>query len=283
MTEYDDNIVPDTEEDEDFEYGDYDLFKDPSEVAIVEPQDALPYHDVDEQDGEGGFEAPESQARGFTSVVGRTPEQAVDMANNWRIRKLFFGVGQCLRTIRQTYNVPSKYGTATLSWEAADHKHFASRGTDVPRGAPVWWTGGSSGAGHIAISCGGGVCISTDWAEPGRLAYARIDDITSLWNLNFKGYTREVNDIVVWRPTPPTLTVSLKNLKPGKRNNDVVQLKRKLKAKGYTGFLVNSNKYGSGIKKAYAKYQRRLGYNGAAADGIPGRTSLRKLGFKVKA
>lgn len=263
---------------EEFVYADYDLKED---VEVVEPADALPYHDVAVQDT---LDDEDDKRLGFTSVVGRTPEQAVDMANSWRIRKLFFGVGQCLRTIRQTYNVSSKYPTAASSWSAADHKHFASSGRDVPRGAPVWWTGGSSGAGHIAISCGGGVCITTDWKEPGRLAYARIDDITSLWNLNFKGWTREVNDVVVWMPPKQNdrPTVHLHNLRPGKRHDDVLKIKKRLAEKGYKGFLKSSNKYGKGIQKAYATYQRRLGYSGADANGIPGRVSLRKLGFRVQ-
>jgi murein L,D-transpeptidase YcbB/YkuD len=73
----------------------------------------------------------------------------------------------------------------------------------------------------------------------------------------------------------------LSNLRPGKRNADVLELKKRLKEKGYSGFLVKSNKYGSGIKRAYAKYQHRLGYSGAAADGVPGELTLKKLGFRV--
>lgn len=38
--------------------------------------------------------------------------------------------------------------------------------------------------------------------------------------------------------------------------------------------------YGSSTKDAYAKWQRRLGYSGTAADGVPGMTSLKKLGAR---
>lgn len=271
-----------TEETEtEFEYGDYDL---PEDVTPVPASEALPYYDTEQQDNL----EPEAKIDGvaaFTSVVGVTPEQAVDTANRWRKERLYFGVGQCLRTVRQFYKVPSKYWSAAASWQAADHKHYTNDGRDCPRGTPVWWTGGSRGAGHVAISCGGGVCITTDWKEPGRLSYARIDDITSQWGLDFKGYTREVNDVVVWRPKPPRLpgdVVRLSNLKRGKRNDDVLKVKKRLRQKGYRGFLVTSRKYGGGIQKAYAKYQRRLGYSGSDANGIPGTTSLKKLGFVVK-
>jgi hypothetical protein len=38
--------------------------------------------------------------------------------------------------------------------------------------------------------------------------------------------------------------------------------------------------FGSSTVDAYARWQRRLGYSGSAADGIPGMTSLKKLGDK---
>lgn len=38
--------------------------------------------------------------------------------------------------------------------------------------------------------------------------------------------------------------------------------------------------YGTATRTAYATWQRRLGYSGTAADGIPGKTSLAKLGAK---
>lgn len=258
---------------EDFEYGEYDLEQD---VTPVEKQDALPYPAVSSHDSEYG------KPLGFTSAAGVTPSQAIARARAGVLNNTFWGVGQCLRTVRGYYGVDSKYETAAESWEAAEHKHYAKSGTDVPRGAPVWWTGGSDGAGHVAISIGGGLCISTDWKEQGRSAYARIDDITELWGLDFKGWTREVNDVVVWRPSQPVGTVALANLKPGKRNKDVLALKKRMKEKGYGGFIVSSEKYGGGIQRAYKKYQNRLGFTGPNADGIPGVLSLKKLGFRVK-
>ena len=44
--------------------------------------------------------------------------------------------------------------------------------------------------------------------------------------------------------------------------------------------------YGTTTLKAYSAWQRKLGYSGGAADGIPGMTSLtalgKKYGFSVK-
>ncbi|MFG2269147.1 N-acetylmuramoyl-L-alanine amidase [Streptomyces chartreusis] len=47
------------------------------------------------------------------------------------------------------------------------------------------------------------------------------------------------------------------------------------------GFLAkpySDGHFGSATVDAYAKWQRKLGYSGTAADGIPGMTSLKKLG-----
>ena len=49
-----------------------------------------------------------------------------------------------------------------------------------------------------------------------------------------------------------------------------------LLSKTYAG----DGSFGTKTVAAYAKWQHRLGYSGTAADGIPGSTSLRKLGAK---
>ena len=220
----------------------------------------------------------------FTSSVGVKPKEAIATARDWSRSRKWVGVGLCLATVRQYYGVGPGVPTAAASWAMSDHKRQVKSGTDCPRGVPVYWTGGSHGAGHIAISIGGGLCYSTDWKEAGRIDIARIDEITSRWGLDFKGFTWEVNGVQVWKPAPPKATVALENLKPGKSNADVLKVKKALKKKGYGKFILNvkSKKYGRGAKIAYAKYQQRLGFNGKAADGVPGRLSLEKLGFRVK-
>lgn len=262
---------PDVDVNADFEYGDYDLLED---VTPVPASEALDYPDVDQHD-------TEQKAVSFVDAAGISPAEAIATARSWSLSRKFVGVGQCLATVRQYYGVAAGFPTAAASYSAADHKYHVPSGVDVPRGAPVWWTGGSHGAGHIAISVGGGICLSTDWKEQGRIDYARIDEITSRWGLHFEGYTQEVNAVVVWKPVTGLAPISLKNLKYGARNNDVLRLKKRLHEKGYRGFILHSPKFGRGTKRAYALFQKRLGFTGHDADGIPGRTSLAKLGFKV--
>lgn len=261
---------------EEFDYGDYDLEEDVSPVPLTQ---ALPYPDVEKNDLPLASEF--SQRLGFTSVVGVKPGEAIATARSWSKSRKFVGVGMCLATVRQYYGVPAGVATAADSWQMSEHKRQVANGLACPRGTPVYWTGGSKGAGHIAISIGGGLCYSTDWKEAGKIDIARIDEITTLWGLDFKGYTFEVNGVQVWKPAPPEPTVHLHNLQPGDRNDDVLKVKKALHDKGYRGFFVNSKRFGVGTKRAYAKFQSRLGYNGKDANGIPGRLSLRRLGFKV--
>ncbi|GAA2192688.1 N-acetylmuramoyl-L-alanine amidase [Streptomyces bangladeshensis] len=49
---------------------------------------------------------------------------------------------------------------------------------------------------------------------------------------------------------------------------------------GYLAKAYSDGHYGTATIQAYAKWQRHLGYTGADADGIPGRTSLTRLGDK---
>lgn len=61
---------------------------------------------------------------------------------------------------------------------------------------------------------------------------------------------------------------------------EVLVVERALKAEGYLPAAYVDGSFGSLTKDAYAKWQRHLGYSGTAADGIPGMTSLKKLGAK---
>jgi hypothetical protein len=81
---------------------------------------------------------------------------------------------------------------------------------------------------------------------------------------------------------PSVQTVSLKNLKPGKSNHDVLQVKRRLDKRGF-GKSNETTEFGEGMRNAYRDWQRHLGYRNGDADGIPGKESLQKLGFKVVA
>ncbi|MGH3647493.1 MAG: peptidoglycan-binding protein [Micromonosporaceae bacterium] len=66
-------------------------------------------------------------------------------------------------------------------------------------------------------------------------------------------------------------------LTPGAKDY-VIRVERALNAKGLLARRYVDGHYGSSTVSAYAAWQRRLGYSGIGANGIPGRTSLKKLG-----
>ncbi len=81
---------------------------------------------------------------------------------------------------------------------------------------------------------------------------------------------------------PSVKTVRLSRLGQGKNNLDVKRVKHRLRKKGFYKGAINK-RWTKEVTKAYAEYQRSLGYKGDNADGVPGKTSLQKLGFNVVA
>lgn len=75
--------------------------------------------------------------------------------------------------------------------------------------------------------------------------------------------------------------VSLSKVKPGKRNRHIRRVQRRLNRRlgGYN--LPITGYYGAKTRESYKRWQQKLGYSGRAADGVAGRRSLEKLGFKV--
>ncbi|MEH3053358.1 MAG: hypothetical protein PGN13_05020 [Patulibacter minatonensis] len=61
---------------------------------------------------------------------------------------------------------------------------------------------------------------------------------------------------------------------------DVQVVEAALFYEGLLGYGYVDGSYGTKTISAYGSWQRSLGYTGADADGIPGLTSLRKLGNK---
>lgn len=89
-------------------------------------------------------------------------------------------------------------------------------------------------------------------------------------------------------PTPPTPpkpkpepkpVVRLLDVQPRKKNESVGLVQEALYKEVGLAKQV-SPLFNAATKAAYAKWQKKLGYTGADADGIPGAESLRKLGRK---
>lgn len=111
--------------------------------------------------------------------------------------------GYCLIFAHDAFGVGAKYPSATSAWEHAVHKHPETDPTKIPRGVPVFWTGGSHGYGHVAVSRGGGSCWTTDLIRPGKVDVARIADVHARWGLTLVGWTEDINGVRVYTPPKP--------------------------------------------------------------------------------
>lgn len=96
--------------------------------------------------------------------------------------------------------------------------------------------------------------------------------------IDMNQFRREVQKAINAGPT--VKTVNLKRLKPGKRNAQVVWLKRRLKRRGYYKAGNMTNYYGKGVIVAVKRMQSDLGVTNP--DGVPGKRLLNKLGFRVR-
>lgn len=110
----------------------------------------------------------------------------------------------CLQFVRMAFDLPAVYPDAGTAWDRARYKHRTTDANTIPRGVPVFWeTPGV--ADHVALSLGGGLCLSNDVRRPGRIDVVRIDAIREAWGAQLLGWTEDLNGQRVWqnKPAPP--------------------------------------------------------------------------------
>lgn len=99
--------------------------------------------------------------------------------------------GYCLKYSRTAYGIPSQHSDAADAWHAAYGRHPGD--TTPPVGAPVFWTGGSSGHGHIAVYAGDGRIYTTDLPTYGRIGVDDLDAPRTRWGLTYAGWAEGFN------------------------------------------------------------------------------------------
>jgi hypothetical protein len=99
--------------------------------------------------------------------------------------------GACLSVTRQAAGTPKVYDDATEAWVNAVHRHDWA--DEPPRGAIVYWTGGSHGHGHVVRSLGQGMCLSNDLVRKGRIDIVEITDLNRFWRLPKAGWANDIN------------------------------------------------------------------------------------------
>lgn len=103
--------------------------------------------------------------------------------------------GYCLKWVHNRAGIPAKYLSASEAWRHAAHKHRGDR--TPPVGAAVYWTGGSHGFGHIAISVGHGKVRSTDAGGEGRVATVPVGWAHRAWGLHYAGWSSSLNGYTI--------------------------------------------------------------------------------------
>ncbi|MEP9362357.1 CHAP domain-containing protein [Nocardioides sp. CN2-186] len=99
--------------------------------------------------------------------------------------------GQCLGWSREQADIPSRYQSAADSWEHATGRHRGDM--TPPKGAAVYWLGGSYGYGHVAISVGHGMVRSSDAGGAGVVATISVRRLTREWHLTYAGWAPSIN------------------------------------------------------------------------------------------
>lgn len=108
--------------------------------------------------------------------------------------------GYCLQQCRIWAGINSMYPDAATAWRNTNDRHPGNK--DAPRGSAVYWTGGSHGYGHIAISLGGGNVRSTDAGGSGIVATRNIDWFTANWGLPYAGWAWDINEATIVHDQP---------------------------------------------------------------------------------
>jgi hypothetical protein len=103
--------------------------------------------------------------------------------------------GHCLEWARERADIPPRYDDAATAWANATGKRPGDR--HPPVGAAVYWTGGSSGYGHIAISVGDGKVRSSDAGGEGRVETVPVDWAEKKWGLKYAGWSNSINGYTI--------------------------------------------------------------------------------------
>lgn len=111
--------------------------------------------------------------------------------------------GYCETFTRSCFGFAAKYGSARLAYLASKAAGKIHTDTSPPPGVPVFWDityGTNAPYDHVAVSVGGGYCVSTS-AGPGRtVAKVRISDLTKRWGMTYRGWGEWYHGVRVYTP-----------------------------------------------------------------------------------
>jgi hypothetical protein len=162
------------------------------------------------------------------------------------LRVLIRDTGNCIGVVRRSWGIPSLGGSALAAFQRvpAAEMHY-SNPLDVPEGAICYGLNGKHGQpltkyGHAWLATVSLLGRSTDYAALGTWQNAPMSlprwtrDVEVQWTSRTPfghlpvGKTQRQRNAVIAPPKPVPVTVSLRNLKYGLKNSDVMDLQRAL-------------------------------------------------------
>ena len=224
--------------------------------------------------------------------------------------------GWCEKFVRECFGFPARNPSATIAWNRTKHRHRDIN--NAPAGVPIFWelhpANRNHGLGHVAISVGGGYCISTSVGPGGAIGKVRIADLTRSWGMTVRGWTEDYHGKRIYTPPKPskptpgrksgrvphtdyTVTadgdfgyytkIALQNVlrHRGYRTHKVdgsfgyysiLSLQRFLRAEGQRGHAVDG-RWGAHTTRSLQQWLRAQGYTGHAVDGSFGPYTIRSL------
>ena len=195
-------------------------------------------------------------------------EQITDPSQDW--------TGMCQSFVRQCMGVEAWASSAINAWNSIPESEKVAGGSpfDAPRGAGIYFAGGSYG--HVAFAIGKTTntkCLSNDYVRSGEIDEAPRD--FPRWGLTYKGWS-------FWTPfgecppgsselwdgeVPPKENVDAAEADPALRNKAAWRLACRLyDLKAYSGTPKPLGEQGYPAK-AVAAYQKELGWEGTGAYG----------------
>lgn len=94
------------------------------------------------------------------------------------------------------HSVACAYGRYSSGWNAVDgwfgtqakYRRNGKKAKTPPRGALVFWAGGSQGYGHVGVSNGRGKVWGVDLPVNGRIGLVDVDAPARVWGLRYLGW-----------------------------------------------------------------------------------------------
>ncbi len=99
--------------------------------------------------------------------------------------------GRCDHVVALAYGWSASGSTSARShWLAIPSSYKHAGDSNVPAGGLAFFSGGSSGYGHVMLSIGGGNFVSNDIHGSGTLTQATIAEVKSKWGETYSGWAQ---------------------------------------------------------------------------------------------